>query len=155
MAWHLTGDKPLLEPMLSIQFNDAYMRHWGQWVNSYGHEAPVFTMLWLLMTLRHKKPGHQKQWCWPSLHSNNSAINSSPLVPHICISEPDQPWSVNCLPPIQRQAITRTNAHLLSIGPWGTNFSEIRIKIQNFSLRKCIWKCCLWNGGHFVPGEMS
>ena len=26
MAWHLTGDKPLSEPMLT-QFTDAYMRH--------------------------------------------------------------------------------------------------------------------------------
>ena len=26
MAWHLTGDKPLPEPMLT-QFTDAYMRH--------------------------------------------------------------------------------------------------------------------------------
>ena len=28
MTWCRTGDKPLSEPML-IQFNDAYMRHWG------------------------------------------------------------------------------------------------------------------------------
>ena len=26
MAWHLTGDKPLPEPMMT-QFIDAYMRH--------------------------------------------------------------------------------------------------------------------------------
>ena len=26
MAWRLTGDKPLSEPMMT-QFNDAYMRH--------------------------------------------------------------------------------------------------------------------------------
>ena len=26
MAWHRTGDKPLLEPMVT-QFNDTYMRH--------------------------------------------------------------------------------------------------------------------------------
>ena len=30
----------------------------------------------------------------------------------------------------------KTNAGLLSIGPFGTNFSEILIKIQNFSLMK-------------------
>ena len=29
MAWRRIGDKPLPEPML-IQFNDAYMRHWGE-----------------------------------------------------------------------------------------------------------------------------
>ena len=32
MAWRRTGDKPLPEPMLT-QFTDAYMRHWGRWVN--------------------------------------------------------------------------------------------------------------------------
>ena len=34
------------------------------------------------------------------------------------------------------QAIIETNAGLLSIGPLGTNFSEILIKIQNFSFMK-------------------
>ena len=37
---------------------------------------------------------------------------------------------------VRRQAITWTNADLLSIGPLGTNFSEILIEIQNFSHRK-------------------
>ena len=40
--------------------------------------------------------------------------------------------SDNGLPPVRRQAITRTNADLLSIGNLGTHCSEIRIKIQNF-----------------------
>ena len=35
-----------------------------------------------------------------------------------------------------RQAITWTNADILSIGPLETSFSEIRIKIQNFSFTK-------------------
>ena len=37
---------------------------------------------------------------------------------------------------IRRQAIICTNAGLLLIGPLGTNFSGIRIKIQPFSLKK-------------------
>ena len=53
------------------------------------------------------------------------------------------------------QAFIEANAGLLSIGPLGINLSEILIKIQNFSFMKCIWKSCLWNGGHFVQGEMS
>ena len=52
--------------------------------------------------------------------------------------------SVNCvsiasdngLSPVRRQAITWIIAHLLSIGPLGGNFSEIRSKIQNFSFKK-------------------
>ena len=35
--------------------------------------------------------------------------------------------------PGQHQAIIRTNAGILFIGPLQTNFSEILIKIQNFS----------------------
>ena len=37
--------------------------------------------------------------------------------------------SDNGLSPIRRQAIIQTNAGLLSIGPLGTNFSEISTKI--------------------------
>ena len=44
--------------------------------------------------------------------------------------------SGNGLSTIQRQAIIKTNAGTLSIGPLETNFMEILIKIQNFSLTK-------------------
>ena len=40
--------------------------------------------------------------------------------------------SDNGLAPVRRQAITWTNADLLSIGPLGTYLSEIWIKIQSF-----------------------
>ena len=42
----------------------------------------------------------------------------------------------NGLLPVRRQAITWTNAGLLSIGSLGTNFSEPQIKMKNFSLMK-------------------
>ena len=44
--------------------------------------------------------------------------------------------SDNGFSPVRRQAIIWTNAGLLSIGPLGTNFSEILIKIQNFPITK-------------------
>ena len=44
--------------------------------------------------------------------------------------------SNNGLSPIRHQAIIKTNAGLLSIGPLGTNFSEILIKIRSFSFKK-------------------
>ena len=44
--------------------------------------------------------------------------------------------SDNGLSPVWCQAITWTNAVLLSIRLLGTNFSEILIKIQNFTFRK-------------------
>ena len=36
--------------------------------------------------------------------------------------------------PVRRQAITSTNADLMSLRLLETNFDEIRIKLQNFSL---------------------
>ena len=42
----------------------------------------------------------------------------------------------NGLSPGRRQAIIWTNAGILLIGPWGTNFSEILIGIQAFSFKE-------------------
>ena len=60
------------------------------------------------------------------------ALTHPPLLSHICVSI----GSDNGLSPVQRQAITWTNACLLSNGPLGTNLSEIRTKIQNFLFKK-------------------
>ena len=62
-------------------------------------------------------------------------INTSIIFPQCLIYA-----SVNCviigsgkgLPPVRRQAITWTNANLLSIKHLGTNISEIRIKIKTY-----------------------
>ena len=40
------------------------------------------------------------------------------------------------LSPVRHQAITWTNADLLSIRPLGTTFNEIQTEIQNFSFMK-------------------
>ena len=50
-------------------------------------------------------------------------------VTHICINKLTIIGSDNGLLPGQRQAIIWTNAGVLLTGPWGTNFSEILIKI--------------------------
>ena len=55
--------------------------------------------------------------------------------------------SCNGLSPFQCQAITWTNADLLS---FITNFSEIWIKNTNFDWRKYVQKCYLQNGILFV-----
>ena len=75
-------------------------------------------------------------------------------VTHICVSKLTIIGSDNGLSPDRRQAIIWTNAGLLLIGPLGTNFSEILIKILHFHSRKCIWKCRLRNSGHFVSASM-
>ena len=68
----------------------------------------------------------------------------------------DYSWAipVNGLLPGWRQAIIRTNGGIMLIQTLGTNFSEIFNEIHSFSLKKCIWKCNLWNGSHFVSTSM-
>ena len=55
---------------------------------------------------------------------------------HICVGNLAIIGSDNGLSPERRQAIIWTNAGILLIGPLGTNFSEILIEIQTFSLKK-------------------
>ena len=57
-------------------------------------------------------------------------------VTHICVSNLTIIASDNGLSPGRRQVIIWTNAGILLIGPLGTNFSEISIKIDTFSVMK-------------------
>ena len=73
-------------------------------------------------------------------------------VTHICVSKLTIIGSDNGLSPERRQAIIWTNAGILLIGPLGTNFDEILIEIQTFSLKKiCLKmssaKCCSFRLG--------
>ena len=72
----------------------------------------------------------------------------------ICVNKLNIIGSDNGSSPDRRQAIIRSNAGIVSIGPLGTNFSEILIEIHNFHSRKCMLKCRLENGGHFVSASM-
>ena len=73
-------------------------------------------------------------------------------VTHICVGKLTIIGSDNGLSPERRQAIIWTNAGILLIGPLGTNFSEILIEIQTFSLKKIRLKmssakCCSFRLG--------
>ena len=57
-------------------------------------------------------------------------------VTHICVDNLTIIGPDNDLSPGRRQAIIWTNAGILLIGPWGTNFSEILIGIHTFSFNK-------------------
>ena len=61
--------------------------------------------------------------------------------------------SDNGLSPILCQAIIWTNAGILSISHLGTNFSEILIKIQQFSFTKMHLKILSANASHFPGGD--
>ena len=60
--------------------------------------------------------------------------------------------SGNGLSPALRQAITWTNADLLSIGPLGTTFSENWIEILTFSFKKMRLKLSSAKWRSFCPG---
>ena len=57
-------------------------------------------------------------------------------VTHICVGNLTIIGLDNGLSPGRRQAITWTNVGILLIGPLGTNFSEMLIKIHTFSFKK-------------------
>ena len=57
-------------------------------------------------------------------------------VTHICVGNLTIIGPDNGLSPDRRQAIIWTNAGVLLIGPWGTNFSEISIDFHTFSFKK-------------------
>ena len=57
-------------------------------------------------------------------------------VTHICVGNLNIIGLDNGLSPGRRQAIIWTNAGILLIEPWGTNFSEILIDIHTFSFKK-------------------
>ena len=74
---------------------------------------------------------------WTSQNLSASVLTHLPQC-HIYAASVNQVsiGSDNGLSPIRRQAIIWASAGLLSIGPLGTNFSEILTKIHNFSLTK-------------------
>ena len=67
-------------------------------------------------------------------------------VTHICVGNLTIIGPDNGLSPGRRQAIIWSNAGILLIEPWGTNFSEISIGIHTFSFKKIHLKmsCAKW-----------
>ena len=66
----------------------------------------------------------------------NTSLTHWGRVTHICVGNLTIIGSDNGLSPGRRQAIIRTNAWILLIGPLGTNFSEILVGNQTFAFRK-------------------
>ena len=88
-------------------------------------------------------PGNIFQWN----SYKNTILNHWGRVMYICVGKLTIIASDNDLSPGRRQAIIWTNTGILLIGPLGTNFNEILIEIQTFSLMKIRLKmlsakCC-------------
>ena len=84
---------------------------------------------------------HNGSWISYAIYLHCILLRKTPLthwgrVTHICVSILTIIGSDNGLSPGRRQAIIWTNAGILLIGPLGTNFSEILIKIHTFSFKK-------------------
>ena len=59
MAWRRTGERPLPEPM--TYFTDAYMRHWGRWVNKPPH-CGIVSCVECCESRLHRLKIDMKQW---------------------------------------------------------------------------------------------
>ena len=104
---------------------------------------------------------HARKWIWEWHQQNGSQFVSGSMsvskwsthwgrVMHICVSKLTIIGSDNGLSLGWRPAIIWTSARILSIGPLGTNFSEILIELHTFSFKKMHlkmsgkwWPCCL------------
>ena len=73
---------------------------------------------------------------------------------HICIGKLTTIVWDNGLSPGRRQAIIWNIAEILLIGPLGTNFSEILIRIQTFSFKKMHLKMSSAKWHPFVSASM-
>ena len=60
--------------------------------------------------------------------------------------------SDNGLSPNRRQAIICTNAGILLIGPYGTNFIEIKIEVYTFTFKKMHLEMPFGKWGAFCLG---
>ena len=82
----------------------------------------------LVQIMAWRRPG-DKPLSEPMMISLLTHICVTRQVTHICVGNLTIIGPDNGLSPGQRQAIIWTNAGILLIGPWGTNFSEILIGI--------------------------
>ena len=116
-----------------------------------------FLQIWAMQECSAKTPFLQYKPSWNNSHQTQLLVvllTHWGRVTHICVGKLTIFGSDNGFSPERRQAIIWTNAGILIIGPLGTNFSEILIEIH-FHSRKCVWKCRLENGGHFISAWMS
>ena len=117
---------------LFLMFQMTINHHWfRKWLGADQATSHYLNQWWLIY------------WCltWPQcvnlLRSEDDCILTHwGPVTHICVSKLTTTGSDNGLLPGRHQAIIWINAGILSIGPLGTNFSEILIAIETFSFKK-------------------
>ena len=110
----------------------------------------MFSHLFIVITVKAKQNFHQTWMVMEKSFVNSLRLSDA----YIRVSSVTIIGSDNGLSPDPRQAIIWTNAGILLIGPLGTNFSEIEIKIHTFSFKKMHLKMSSRNGSHFVSASM-
>ena len=89
---------------------------------------------WRQIVIRWTNDDHD---LWSSIASlDHDELTHWDRVTHICVGNLTIIGSDNGLSPGRHQAIIWTNVGMLLIGPLGTNFSEMLIKIHTFSFKK-------------------
>ena len=105
------------------------------------------TMVDDIIIKKHQKRTAPASQNWPYLHSSCAFLTHWGRATHIWVGKLTIIGSDNGLSPGRRQAIIWTNAGILFIGPLGTNFSEILLKIhihshfiQENAFENVVWK---------------
>ena len=94
------------------------------------------------------------RWTREAISTHMALLTHWGRVAHICVSKQTIIGSDNGLSPGRRQAVIRTNAGILLIRPLGTNFNEILIGIQIFSMKKMHFKVSSAKRRPFVSASM-
>ena len=138
--WHWDSFNHVLVKALQIRhMKQLYQRQFMVMGKTSGNRRGAWT------SFDKSYPGREKQ-CSCHLHNMIPARFSHQQmktflthwgrVTHICIGNLTIIGPDNGLSPGRRQAIIWTNAGILLIGPWGTNFSENLSDIHTFSFNK-------------------
>ena len=124
----------------------------GPWIN---HLPPIFSSTFYKYKLKQKQTvalyASKREECALVMINWIYIFTQWGRVTHLYVSKLTSIAADNGLSPGRRQAIIWNNAGILFIGPLGTNFSEILIETQTFSLKKIRR---LRNVGHFVSASM-
>ena len=133
---------------------------WGESLVDSPHRAPMimssFSSAWTRCGTINQVLGMTIMGCFYKASKFFITFNSSP--PRATYMHQ---WIGSAL--VQIMACRLFGAKLLSkpmlgycqLDPQEETSVKLRSKYKTFHSRKCIWKYHLWNGGHFVQGEMS
>ena len=91
---------------------------------------------------------------WRHIKSISNVLTHSGWMMHIHVSKLGHHGSDNGFSPNQRRAIISTITALLFIHPREQIILKFELKFLSYHSRKCVWKCCLESGGHFVSASM-